>query len=352
MGSTNAVQVGPVKIGGGAPVSIQSMTNTKTTCVEETLEQIHKLTFAGCELVRVAIPKENAIPSFEQICLRSAIPVIADIHFNAKLALAALDAGAAKIRINPGNIGKADAVRDIVKKAVSAQIPIRIGVNSGSLESDILKEQGGPTVQALVASAVRHIDRCRQWGAEQLVLSVKSSDVLTTIKSYEEVSRRTDVPLHIGVTEAGTLRSGSVKSAVALGILLYQGIGDTLRVSLTGDPVQEILVAKNILSGLHLKSGGVNLISCPTCSRTQVDLIPIAEAVETALAHLDFPITVAIMGCEVNGPGEAREADIGIACGRKRAVLFKRGTIIKRIDEKDIVSELVNRIENWSADEN
>ncbi|MDZ7371711.1 MAG: flavodoxin-dependent (E)-4-hydroxy-3-methylbut-2-enyl-diphosphate synthase [candidate division KSB1 bacterium] len=346
MGSnTRRVFVRNLVIGGGAPISVQSMTNTKTEDVDATLRQIERLLQAGCQIVRLAVPSQAAAKAFAAIRRRVDAPLVADIHFNYELALAAIDAGADKIRINPGNIGGREKVRAVVERAVAAKVPIRVGVNSGSIEKDILKEEGGPTVQALVRSALRNIDLCREFGAEDLVLSLKSSDVVKTIAAYREASRRTDVPLHIGVTEAGTVRSGTIKSAVALGILLAEGIGDTLRVSLTGDPVEEVYVGFQILKALNLSQRGVNLISCPTCSRTQVDLIPIAEEVERRLAGVEEPLTVAVMGCVVNGPGEAKEADVGVACGKGSAVLFRKGEIIRKVAENEIVSALLAEVE-------
>ncbi len=334
-------------MGGDAPIVIQSMLNSKTSEVEGSLEQIARLAEAGCQLVRLAIPNAAALPGFAAIKQRSPLPLVADIHFDYRLALGALDAGADKIRINPGNIGDRDKVRQVVEKTVACHVPIRIGVNSGSVEKEILAEEGGPTVRALVRSALRHVDLCREFGAEDLVLSLKSSDVLRTIAAYQSIAEACDLPLHIGLTEAGTVKAGTIRSAVALGILLHQGIGDTLRVSLTGEVVQEIIAARHILKSLDLIEEGITLISCPTCGRTQVDLVPIAEEVEARLAHVRKPLKVAVMGCEVNGPGEAREADIGVACGRGSAVLIKKGAIIRRIAEDQIVETLVAEVLNW-----
>ena len=269
---------------------------------------------------------------------------MADIHFRFELALAAIDAGCDKIRINPGNIGGREKTRAVVERALAANIAIRVGVNSGSIEKDILEEEGGPTVRALVRSALRNIELCQEFGARALVLSLKSSDVLKTIAAYREVAKETDVPLHIGVTEAGTVRSGAIKSAVGLGVLLAEGIGDTLRVSLTGDPVEEVYVGYQILKALNLSQRGVNLISCPTCSRTEVDLIRIAEEVERRLAGVERPLTVAVMGCVVNGPGEAKEADIGVACGKGSAVLFRHGAVLRKVSEEQIVEELIKQV--------
>jgi len=347
---TRKVMIGSVAIGGGSPIAVQSMTNTNTLNVADTLAQIERLQQAGCEIVRVAVPDQESAQSFAEIRRQTGVPLIADIHFDYRLALAAMDAGADKIRINPGNIARAEHLQAIAQKALACRIPIRIGVNSGSLEKDLLQQEGGPTVNALVTSALRNIDRMRQLGVHDLVLSIKSSNARKTIDCYREISPKTDIPLHIGLTEAGPVRIGTIKSSVVLGALLAQGIGDTLRVSLTGDPVEEVWVARQILTTLDLRSQGIRLISCPTCSRTQVDLISIAEEVEKRLQGVEKPLTVAIMGCEVNGPGEAREADLGVACGRHRAVLFKRGQIIRRIEENQIIDELLKEIDNWNPE--
>ncbi len=341
---TKQVMVGTVPIGGDAAVSVQSMTNTDTRDIPATMAQIHRLEAAGCQIIRLAVPSREAVTAFAEIKKNSSAPLVADIHFKYELALAALDAGADKIRINPGNIGTPENVEQVVKKAVNYKIPIRVGVNSGSIEKDILQKEGGPTTTALVQSALRNVDLCREFGAKDIVLSLKSSDVWQTIQAYRLVSQKTDVPLHIGVTEAGTVRSGTIKSAVGLGVLLADGIGDTLRVSLTGDPVEEVYVGYQILKSLNLSRRGVNLISCPTCSRTQVDLISIAEEVEKRLAGITVPISVAVMGCVVNGPGEARHVDIGVACGKGSATLFKKGQIVRKLAEADIVEELVREV--------
>ncbi len=326
---------------------MQSMTNTKTSDASSTISQIKQLEDAGCDIVRLAVTDFPSAKAFEKIKSQVQVPLVADIHFNYKLALASVDAGADKIRINPGNIGSIEKVEKVVSKTVAHHVPIRIGVNSGSIEKDILKQEGGATVSALVKSALKNVKICQDLGAIDLVLSLKSSDVLKTIEAYEQVASMTDVPLHIGVTEAGTVRAGTIKTSVALGILLHKGIGDTLRVSLTGDPVQEVYVGKQILKSLNLVAQGLSIISCPTCGRTKVDLECIVNKVENRLSHLQKPLTIAIMGCEVNGPGEAREADIGIACGRKSAILFKKGKVIRKIFEKNIVEELVDEILGW-----
>ena len=341
--------VGNLPVGGGQPVSVQSMTNTKTTDIQATLSQINRLVEAGCQIVRLAVPNSDAVNAFAQIKKQVTCPLVADIHFDYKLALGSIDAGADKIRINPGNIGKKERVREVVQKAVAYKIPIRVGVNSGSIEKSILEEEGGATVNALVKSGLNNINLCKDFGAEHLILSLKSSDVLKTIQAYKLVSRQTDVPLHIGVTEAGTIRSGTVKSAIGIGVLLYEGIGDTLRVSLTGDPVDEVFVGFQILKNLNLYSHGVNIISCPTCGRTEVDLVPIVNEVEKRLATEIKQLTVAIMGCVVNGPGEAKEADIGVACGKNSAVLFKKGEIIKKIPESKIADTIIEYVRNWQG---
>jgi (E)-4-hydroxy-3-methylbut-2-enyl-diphosphate synthase len=341
---TRQVKVGGVPIGGGAPIAIQSMTNTKTADIAATIEQINRLVEAGCDIVRLAIPNHQAISAFADIRKKVSIPLIADIHFDYRLAIASMDAGADKIRINPGNIGGKEKLQQVIQKAVAGHVPVRIGVNSGSLEKEIILAEGGPTVKGLVLSALRHVDLCREFGAQDLVISIKSSDVLQTIQAYQLFAQKSDLPLHIGLTEAGTVRTGTIKSAVAMGALLYQGIGDTLRVSLTGDPVQEIFVAQQILKSLKLRSEGVNIIACPTCGRTEIDLVPIAEELEKRLAKVNLPITVAVMGCEVNGPGEARHADIGVACGKNSAILFRHGQIVRKIPEDTIVEELISEV--------
>ena len=335
--------MGNIRIGGDAPVSVQSMTNTKTTDIPATLVQVQALEAAGCQIIRLAVPSKEAVSAFAAIKKQARAPLVADIHFNYELALGAIDAGADKIRINPGNIGTRDKVEKVVKKAIAYKIPIRVGVNSGSIEKDILETEGATTT-ALLQSALRNINLCREFGAQDIVLSLKSSDVLTTVEAYRLAAKRTDVPLHIGVTEAGTVRSGAIKSAAGLGILLAEGIGDTLRVSLTGNPVEEVFVGYQILKSLNLSSRGINLISCPTCSRTQVDLIPIAEEVERRLADIEKPLTVAVMGCVVNGPGEAKEADIGIACGKGSGTLIKKGRVVRKVSESNIVEELVAEV--------
>lgn len=343
--NTLKVKVGNVLIGGGAAVSVQSMTNTKTNDMDATVAQIQRLCEAGCDIVRLAVPNQPAVLAFAEIRKKTSLPMVADIHFDYRLALAAMDAGADKIRINPGNIGGKEKLQQVVKKAIACRIPVRIGVNSGSLEKKIIQEEGGTTVKGLVRSALAHVALCKEFGDVDLVVSIKSSDVVQTIQAYELFHQQSNVPLHIGLTEAGTVRTGTIKSAVALGALLSRGIGDTLRVSLTGDPVEEVVVGQQILSSLNLRTQGVNVIACPTCGRTEMDLISMAQQVEERLVHIKKPITVAVMGCEVNGPGEARHADIGVACGKNSAVLFKNGQILYKIPGDQVIEELVRQVQ-------
>ncbi|MBR6700976.1 MAG: flavodoxin-dependent (E)-4-hydroxy-3-methylbut-2-enyl-diphosphate synthase [Firmicutes bacterium] len=326
---TKEVMCGKVKIGGGAPISIQSMTNTKTENIDATVEQILRLEEAGCEIIRSAVPDINAAIAFEKIRSRISIPIVADIHFDYKLAVAAIESGADKVRINPGNIGGDDKLFPVVEAAKKRGIPIRIGVNSGSLEKDILKKYGGVTAEGLAESALKNIKRVEDMGYDNLVVSLKSSDVRLNYNAHRILAEKTDHPLHIGITESGTVNSGKVKSAAGLGALLLNGIGDTMRVSLTGDPVREVYFAKDILKACGIRRNGINLVSCPTCGRTRVDLESIALRIEELTSAIDKDITVAIMGCEVNGPGEAREADCGIAFGNDRAAVFRKGEIIK-----------------------
>lgn len=336
--------MGKVPVGGGAPVTVQSMTSTKTEDVDATVAQIRQLRAAGCDIVRVAVPNRKAVEALPQIREQTGMPVVADIHFDYRLALAAIDAGADKIRINPGNIGEKGRVRAVLERAAERQIPVRIGVNAGSLEKDLLAKYGSATAEAMVASALRHVELCEALGFRDLVLSLKASDVRTTVQAYRHIAREVNYPLHLGITEAGTLRSGAIRSAVGLGILLAEGIGDTIRVSLTADPTEEVRVGIEILRALGLRSVGVTVISCPTCGRAEVDLIPIAEEVERRLAGLTAPIHVAVMGCAVNGPGEARAADVGIACGRGAGLLFVRGEVIRKVPESEMVDALVDEV--------
>lgn len=341
---TRKVKVGNLYIGGDAPITIQSMTNTKTSDVEATVNQIKALEEAGCDIVRVAVPDMEAARAIAEIKKQTSIPLVADIHFNYELALKSMENGADKIRINPGNIGSKDRVLKVVSMAKEKGVPIRIGVNSGSLERDLLRKYGHVTAEALVESALSHVRILEELDFYDTVISIKASDVLLAYKAYQLIAEKTDYPLHVGITEAGTIYRGTIKSAVGIGSILLSGVGDTIRVSLTGHPVEEIKAAKEILRSLGLYSKGVQFISCPTCGRTQIDLISIAQQVEKALENYEKPIKVAVMGCVVNGPGEAREADIGIAGGRNNAVLFKKGEIIRKVSEENIVEALLEEI--------
>jgi len=342
---TLKVRVGNVYIGGDAPVSIQSMTNTKTSDVKATVGQIKELEKAGCDIVRVAVRDMQSALAMEEIKREVSIPVVADIHFDYRLAITAMEKGADKVRINPGNIGSEDRVRSVVSCAAERGIPIRIGVNSGSLEKEFLDKYGGITPEALVESALKHVSVLERLNFYDIVISLKSSNVPLMIAAYRLMSEKVSYPLHIGVTEAGTVYYGTVKSAVGIGDLLANGIGDTIRVSLTGSPTEEIKAGKAILKSLGLYNRGAELISCPTCGRTDINLIAIAEQVEKALENVDKHVKVAVMGCAVNGPGEAREADIGIAGGDGCALLFKKGKIIRKIPEDRLVEELLSEIE-------
>ncbi len=330
---TKEIRIGDRVIGGGNPILIQSMTNTKTEDVESTVRQIHMLEEAGCEIIRCAVPNMQAAEALREIKKRIHIPLVADIHFDYRLAIAAISNGADKIRINPGNIGAAERIRAVVEKAKEREIPIRVGVNSGSLEKPLLEKYGCVTAEAIVESALDKVRCIEQLGYDNLVISIKSSDVLMCARAHELIAKETDYPLHVGITESGTLFSGTIKSSVGLGIILYQGIGDTVRVSLTGDPVEEVKAAKRILKTLNLRKGGVEVVSCPTCGRTQIDLIGLAGQVETLVSGYDMDIKVAVMGCVVNGPGEAREADLGIAGGIGEGLLIRKGEIIRKVPE-------------------
>jgi (E)-4-hydroxy-3-methylbut-2-enyl-diphosphate synthase len=341
---TRAIFIGPVQIGGGAPVVVQSMTNTDTRDVRATLAQINRLAAAGCEVARLAVPDKEAVESFGKIKRESPLPLIADIHFNYRLALASLEAGADAIRINPGNLGGAEKTRIVVEACRERGVPLRLGVNAGSLEADLLAHYGAPTAAAMATSAMRWVEQFEDWGFFNFKISLKSSDVLTTVEAYEELSRQTDYPLHLGVTEAGGLIAGTVKSALGIGMLLAKGIGDTMRVSLTRDPVEEIRVAYEILRALHLRERGVELISCPTCGRCRIDLFALAEEAERRLLNVTAPLKVAIMGCVVNGPGEAREADVGIAGGAGVGLLFKKGEAVRQVPEAELLSALLTEV--------
>ncbi|PRX33632.1 4-hydroxy-3-methylbut-2-en-1-yl diphosphate synthase [Orenia metallireducens] len=343
---SKAVKMGNVQIGGDAPISVQSMTNTDTRNVKATVEQIKRLEEAGCELVRVAIPDQEAASKVGEIKSQIKIPLIADIHFDYRLALEVLEQGIDGLRINPGNIGNEEKVKLVAQKALEKKVPIRVGVNAGSLERELLKKYGHPTAKAMVESALKHVQLLEKYGFEDIIISLKASNVMKTLEAYQLIATVVDYPLHIGITEAGTIKSGTIKSAVGIGAILAQGLGDTIRVSLTGDPVEEIEVAYSILKALNLRRGGVNIISCPTCGRTEINLVEIANQVEEKIKDLDKDIEVAIMGCVVNGPGEAREADLGIAGGKDVGLIFKKGEVIKRVPAEDLVDELMKEIEN------
>jgi (E)-4-hydroxy-3-methylbut-2-enyl-diphosphate synthase len=342
---TRQIKIGDVTIGGGAPCAVQSMCSTDTRDVAATLAQIGRLAHVGCEIVRCAVPDADAATALAAIKAGSALPLIADIHFDYKLALTALESGVDGLRLNPGNIGERWKVAEVVKAASERQIPIRIGVNGGSLEKELLVKYGHPTPEAMVESALGHVRILEDLGYDQIKVSIKVSDVVRTLEAYRLLSEAIDYPLHIGVTEAGTTLTGAVKSSVGLGILLFQGIGDTMRVSLTGDPVDEVRVAYDILKSLGLRNRGINFVSCPTCGRCQIDLIPVAEEVERRLADLDSNFTVAVMGCAVNGPGEAREADFGIAGGRGEGLLFKNGEIVRKVPAAELADALVEEVQ-------
>lgn len=343
---TRNVKVGNIYLGGNNKIAVQSMTNTDTRDVEATVNQILKLEEAGCDIVRCAVPDEEASMAIKDIVERVHIPVVADIHFDYRLALNAIKSGISALRINPGNIGNIEKVKIVANAAKEKKIPIRIGVNSGSLQKDILNKYGRVCADALVESALEHVKILEDLDFYDIVISIKSSDVIMMIESYRKISKLVDYPLHLGVTEAGTVWRGSIKSSVGIGTLLCEGIGDTIRVSLTGDPVEEIKVGKEILKSIGLLSEGIEFVSCPTCGRTQIDLISIAKEVENRLSGSKKNIKVAIMGCVVNGPGEAREADIGIAGGKGEGLIFKKGKIIKKVKEENLVEELINEINN------
>ena len=344
---TKQIKVGSVLIGGGAPVSIQSMLNTKTTDVEGSLAQIRALAAAGCEIARLAVPDQEAATGFAKIAEQSPLPLVADIHFDYKLAIAAAEGGAAKIRINPGNIGGEDRVKAVVDCCKAHHIPIRIGVNGGSLEKKLLEKYGHPTAEALVESAFGHIALLEKHGFDDICISMKSSNVPLMMQAYRLFADRSDYPLHIGVTETGTEYMGTIKSAMGIGGLLCMGIGDTMRVSLTADPVKEIYAAKAILKAAGLRQEGVNIVACPTCGRTKIDLIGLANQVEQALVDCKKPITVAVMGCIVNGPGEAREADVGIAGGDDCGVLFVKGELKERLPYEELLPALLSYVEKF-----
>ncbi len=346
---TRKIQIGDRVIGGGNPILIQSMTNTKTEDADATAGQIERLREAGCDIVRVTVPTIEAAKALGKIKKRCDIPVVADIHFDHKMALAAMEYGADKIRINPGNIGGADKLREVVAAAKERGVPIRVGVNSGSLEKALVEKYKGVTAQGIVESAMDKVHMIEDCGYSNIVVSIKSSDVMMCVRAHEEIAPICPYPLHVGITESGTVKSGSIRSAVGLGIILNKGIGDTIRVSLTGDPVEEVVTAKLILKSLGLRKGGVDVVSCPTCGRTNIDIIGLAGQVERMVAGYDLDIKVAVMGCVVNGPGEAKEADIGIAGGIGEGLLIKKGKIIKKVPEDELLATLKEELDNWDC---
>lgn len=343
---TRKIKIGNIYIGGDTPITIQSMTNTKTTDISATVKQILQLQDAGCDIIRVAVPDEKAAEAIKELKKEIEIPLVADIHFNHKLALKSIENGADKIRINPGNICKEEKIRQVLEKANEFQVPIRIGVNAGSLEKDLIEKYGQPCADGMVESAMRHIELCEKYSFSNVVVALKSSDVRMMIEANQKFAALTDYPLHLGVTEAGTKDMGITKSAIGIGTLLHQGIGDTIRVSLTAPPIEEIKAGLNILKALKLKRQGITLISCPTCGRLEYNLFEIIQEFEKRTEHIKKPVTVAIMGCVVNGPGEAREADIGVAGGKEKVVLFRKGEIVATIPQDKVIDILLNEIEN------
>lgn len=344
---TREVFIGNVAIGADHPVAVQSMTNTHTEDIDATVEQILRLEAAGCEIVRSTVPTMEAAEAFREIKKQIHIPLVADVHFDYKMAIAAMENGADKIRINPGNIGSRENVLAVVKEARDRNIPIRVGVNSGSLEKYIVERDGGVTAEGIVESALDKVKMIEDMGYDNLVVSIKSSDVLMCIRAHELLAGQCRYPLHVGITEAGTVLSGNIKSAFGIGTILYQGIGNTVRVSLTGDPVEEIKSAKILLRTLGLKKGGIEIVSCPTCGRTRIDLITLASQVEDMVQQYDLDLKVAVMGCAVNGPGEAKEADIGVAGGIGEGILIKKGQIIKKVPEKELLNTLKEELDHW-----
>ena len=344
---TRTIKIGDRIIGGGNPILIQSMTNTRTEDVQATVSQIKALEAAGCEIIRCTVPTMEAAGALAEIKRQISIPLVADIHFDYRMAIAAIENGADKIRINPGNIGGRDKVQAVVKAARERNIPIRVGVNSGSLEKELVEKYRGVTAEGIVESALDKVHMIEECDYQNMVISIKSSDVMMCVKAHELLAGRSDYPLHVGITEAGTLTSGNIKSAIGLGLILNQGIGDTIRVSLTGDPVEEIKSAKLILRTLGLREGGIEVVSCPTCGRTRIDLIRLANQVETLTAGYALNIKVAVMGCVVNGPGEAKEADIGIAGGIGEGLLIKKGEIIKKVPEDQLLAVLKEELDHW-----
>lgn len=344
---TRVIKIGDKVIGGGNPIMIQSMTNTRTEDVKATIAQIKRLEAAGCDIIRCTVPTEEAAAAVAQIKKEIAIPLVADIHFDYRLAIAAIENGADKIRINPGNIGGKDKVAKVVRAAKERNVPIRVGVNSGSLEKELVERYHGVTAEGIVESALDKVGMIEELGYENLVISIKSSDVMMCVKAHEILAEKTEYPLHVGITESGTVTSGNIKSAVGLGIILNQGIGDTIRVSLTGDPTEEIKSAKLILRTLGLRRGGIEVVSCPTCGRTRIDLIKLASQVENMVEDIPLTLKVAVMGCVVNGPGEAKEADIGIAGGIGEGLLIKKGEIIRKVPEEQLLDTLREELLHW-----
>ena len=344
---TKEVRIGDRVIGGGNPITVQSMTNTKTEDFEATIAQIRKLEDAGCEIIRSTVPTMEAAEAFAKIKKQINIPIVADIHFDYRLAIAAMEYGADAIRINPGNIGSIDRIKAVVDVAKERSIPIRVGVNSGSLEKEIVKKYGRVTAEGLVESALDKVKIIEDLGYDNMVISIKSSDVLMCVKAHELIAEKTRYPLHVGITEAGTVFSGTIKSSVGLGMILGQGIGDTIRVSLTGDPVEEVRVGKRILQTLGLRRGRIEVVSCPTCGRTQIDLISLANDVERLVENIPLEIKVAVMGCVVNGPGEAAEADIGVCGGKGEGLLIKHGKVIRKVPESELLGALEDELLNW-----
>ena len=347
---TKQILIGSVPVGGDAPISVQSMTNTDTRMVEETVAQIHRLEAAGCELIRVAVVDMEAAAAIQSIREQICIPLIADIHFDHRLAVASMENGAQAIRINPGNIGGAKKLGKVVDAAKAHTVPIRVGVNSGSLEKDLLKKYGHPTPAALTESALRNVELLEKQGFYDIKISIKSSDTLTTVEAYQQLAKRCDYPLHLGVTEAGGLIAGTVKSSVALGILLHGGIGDTFRISLTRDPVEEVRVGYELLRALNIRHRGPELISCPTCGRCQVNLFNLADEVEHHIQSMETPLKIAVMGCVVNGPGEAKEADIGVAGGKGVGIIFKKGKLYKKVAENELLEVFLNELDTMSGE--
>ncbi len=344
------VHIGNVPVGGGAPISVQTMTKTKTSDINATVKQIAEAADAGCDIVRVTVNDKEAAAAIGEIVNRSPIPVVADIHFNHRFALKALEGGVAKVRLNPGNIGSVDRIRQVLTLAKERKVPIRIGVNSGSLEKDILEKHGYPTAEALYESAMRHAEICEENDFHDVIISVKSTDVRLMIEAYRLIAQRTDYPLHLGVTEAGPTRVGTIKSSIGIGTLLAEGIGDTIRVSLTDDPAKEVEVGKEILRSLGLATRNIELIACPTCGRLEVDLFSITRQLEERLAGMKRPVKIAILGCAVNGPGEASEADIGVACGKGVGILYRKGEVIRRVKEEEIVNAVVEEVEKFQPE--